>query len=207
MPAPATPPWSVRRRILVSALVTLHVSAIFVGAFSAPPTSALGEQARSVLRPYIEAADLNHGYRFFNIPGPSHLVKYQLEFRDGRLPLTGTFPNLKQHQPRLRYHRHFMLSESVEALSPVPPISPPGTRPGDEAYEEWRRAREELNRGGDALIASYAKHLLATHDAKKVTLWAIERGLPSMEQVREGLKLGDERFVMEVKLGEWEASQ
>ena len=37
-----------------------------------------------VFRPYLEAAYLDHGYAFFAPdPGPSHLVRYELEFDDG----------------------------------------------------------------------------------------------------------------------------
>jgi hypothetical protein len=191
----------------VSVLVTLHVVAVFVGAFSAAPTSALGERSRAILRPYIEAADLNHGYRFFNIPGPSHRVRYRVEFADGRSPVDGIFPDLQVHQPRLRYHRHFMLTESLESMATVSPVPPPGTKPGDEMYEEWRKAREELNRTADEYAASYAKHLLTEYSGQRVTLWGLERGLPSMEDVRAGTKLDDVRFQYQVELGVWEAKQ
>jgi hypothetical protein len=205
-PAPE-PTWSHRTRVLASVLVVFHVTAVFVGAFSASPTSVLGDRARSALRPYIEAADLHHGYRFFNIPGPSHRVRYVVEFADGRAPTEGVFPNRKDYRPRLRYHRYFMLTESLESLTAVSPEPPPGTRPGDEMYEAWRKARDEFNRTADAYAASYARHLLAVHGGSRVTLWGLERGLPSMEDVRNGISLDDKRFHFEVKLGEWEAGE
>lgn len=199
--------WSVQRRIVISALVAFHVTAVFVGAFASPPTSVLGDRARVALRPYIEAADLDHGYRFFNIPGPSHLIRYELEFADGRPKLSGKLPHRTEHWPRLRYHRHFMLTETLNSMYQVSPEPPRGVRPGDEAYEQWQRAREELNRMADVYLKSYGRHLLASHGASKVTLWGIERGLPSMDDVQKGTRLNDQRFVGEVKLGELRAGE
>ncbi|RIK75084.1 MAG: hypothetical protein DCC68_21840 [Planctomycetota bacterium] len=205
MPPVAATNWSVRRRAIVSAFVALHVTAVFVAPFAWPPSSALGERARAVLRPYIEATELNHGYRFFNIPGPSHLVRYRVDFADGRRPIDGILPHRQEHWPRLRYHRHFMLTESLESSYQVLPQPPEGAAPGSALYEEWKRAREELNRMADIYTRSYAEHLLARHGGSKVTLWGQERGLPSIAEVQSGVKLGDPRYLRETKLGEWEA--
>lgn len=206
MPHTEPPTWSIRRRAVVSAIVAFHVTAVFVGPFAASPSSALGERTRAVLRPYLEAANLNYGYRFFNIPGPSHRVQYRVEFADGRPAVEGIFPDRREHWPRLRYHRYFMLTEALQAMSNVPPEPPPRTRPGDPLYEEWKRARDEFNRTADKYAESYARHLLAMHNGKRVTLWGIERGLPSMEDVRAGTKIDDKRFVYTVKLGTFDGS-
>ncbi len=46
------------------------------------------------------------------MPPPSHLVRYKLEMPDGSMQ-NGVFPDLKTEQPRLFYHRHFMLTEKL----------------------------------------------------------------------------------------------
>src|SRR5258708_28220683 len=107
-------PWSPRTRAAVSAMILFHLAAAVVAALvAAPPVSDLSSAVASVFRPYINAVDLNHGYRFFAPdPGPSHLVRYHLEFSDGS-KRDGQFPNLDEERPRLLYHRYFMLSEKL----------------------------------------------------------------------------------------------
>ena len=93
-PAPAT--WSVRARAVASLLIALHLAAVILAACTIiPPQSDLLMALSWPLRPYINAADLNHGYRFFAPdPGPSHLVRYHLQWADGR-QRDGVFPNLE----------------------------------------------------------------------------------------------------------------
>ena len=164
-----------RWHIIVSVLLLLHLFAIWVAPFSVPPSSPLAQAMASLFRPYAEAAFLNHGYKFFAPdPGPTHLVRYELETTDG-IKSGGTFPNLKEQQPRLLYHRHMMLSERLEG--------PP------QAY--WI----------DAYSRSYAHHLLHTHpDAKKVTLYLVTHALPNPDQVQAGMKLTDPSLYREREL-------
>ena len=59
---------------------------------------------------------LANGYRFFAPePGPSHLIRYEVTLPDGTRK-EGFFPDRAHHQPRLLYHRYFMLSEFVNTL-------------------------------------------------------------------------------------------
>jgi len=163
-----TPGW----KRLISLLVTLHVVAVFVGPWAMPPHGS--ELARSIANgfgPYLQAAFLNNGYRFFAPePGPGHLVRYEIVTRDGR-QIEGSFPDRKAQWPRLLYHRHFMLSEFLNSLS-APEAAEVAT-----AYEE-----------------SYAGHLANRYDAKSVKLYLQQHRLPTMDEVRSGKKLSDPEF-------------
>ena len=47
-------------------MILFHLTAAVVAALvAAPPVSDLSSAVASVFRPYINAVDLNHGYRFF----------------------------------------------------------------------------------------------------------------------------------------------
>jgi len=114
---------------VASALIAFHVAAVFWGplAFASRGSPLTGSVA-VVLRPYMDALYLNRGYSFFAPDvGPSRLVRYKIEFADGREPVVGVFPNLATEWPRLLYHRHFMLSEELSNrfVPPEPPREPP----------------------------------------------------------------------------------
>jgi hypothetical protein len=201
--APVHSPWGAGRRGLVSLLVALHMAAVYFGPLAVPPSSDVAVAGRAVLRPYIDATYLDNGYRFFNEPGPSHRMRYLLEFDDGRAALAGYFPDKQAHWPRLRYHRHFMLTE-FHAAHGFPADPPPDAQPGTPAYAEWRKLRETAGKLGDVYLESYARHLLAESGAQRLTLWGVERELPSMEDVRSGVPVTDARYLREVLLGNWE---
>jgi hypothetical protein len=114
--------WSPRKKSLISALLMVHLLAIFSAPFAGPPApSIFANELARFFRPYLQAGYLFHGYRFFAPnPGASHLIEYEAILENGEIT-TGTFPDLKEHWPRLYYHRHFMISEtlnSLEAFSP-----------------------------------------------------------------------------------------
>ncbi len=53
-------------RILVSALVVVHLGGVFMGPFAMPPqTSELAATLAPVYRPYVDGLSLANGYRFF----------------------------------------------------------------------------------------------------------------------------------------------
>ena len=119
----ATQPVGSGVRLLVSALLVWHLAAILVGPFSLPPT-VMGDRLHPVFRPYLGATYLDHSYKFFAPdPGPSHLVRYDLEFTDGT-HRGSAFPSLTDEWPRLFYHRHFMLSEFINLAPPDPNVPP-----------------------------------------------------------------------------------
>jgi hypothetical protein len=170
-------------RMLVSALVIVHMVGVFLGPFAMPPqTSELAATVGSVYRPYVDTLSLGNGYRFFAPePGPSHLVRYQLTFDDGRTS-EGVFPNKAQHRPRPLYHRHFMMSEFLNTLSN--PDAP----------------RDRL----DAYAYSYAQHLLHETGAKQVKLSLVRHWVPRMEEVRAGRNLSDAVLYEERILGTYQ---
>jgi hypothetical protein len=180
-------PWL---KAVLSALLVFHVTAVFWGPFAfACGGSPFADQVRLWLRPYIEAAYLDHGYFFFAPnPGPSHLVRYRVEFADGRQPLVGTFPDLKTQQPRLVYHRHFMLAEALHNRY-VPPEPPPEPTPPPLTATSEERARHRIQssdykqtlanwrhqrRQYEAMWRSFEEHLKHEYGGAKVTLTRVE---------------------------------
>ena len=188
-PIPTTDPvsspiaWSRRTRWIVSLLLLWHVSAMFVGPAAVAPSSGLMTSVWDWYRPYLDALYLNHGYHFFAPePGPSHLIRYELTLADGSQK-TGLFPHKTEHQPRLLYHRHFMLSEHASQYAE------PGTPP--EILQAFSR--------------SYAAHLLAEHHASQVKLILVRHLLPQPEQVLAGMTLTDKSLYFERLLGTFRA--
>lgn len=189
--APSSSGWSPVWKIVVSALLAFHVFAVFLFPMAAASSGSpsIGPTA-DWLRPYAAGLYLDHGYAFFAPnPGPSHLVEYRLEFDDGRPPIVGRLPDLKQHWPRLWYHRHFMLAEHLNAAY-APPQPPPEASP--EELERWRLARNHYERH----VRAFQEHLLDAYDADRVTLVRLEHLIPSPNAFAEGKRLDDaESFV------------
>lgn len=204
------PPWLKR---LLSVLLALHVLAVFV-----PPLhfasrvgpgdlSPVADFLAAGLEPYYQAMYLDHGYFFFAPnPGPTHLVRYKVEFDDGREPVEGLFPELKTERPRLLYHRHFMMSEALNNIfvppDPPPEPSPPPLTASDEdkerfpqvqkAYQRdlaaWRHARRQY----ESMRNAFEQHLLATHGGSRVTLTRVEhRPAAPWEVADQKKKLND----------------
>jgi hypothetical protein len=160
-------------RLVVSAIVAVHVAAVFIGPFAMPPqTSELAGSIAGVFKPYVEILGLANGYRFFAPePGPSHLIRYEIVAADGTRH-EGLFPDRARHQPRLLYHRYFMLTEFVNTLGPPEPMEKPS------AYFQ-------------AYAKAYAEHLADEYDARSVKLYLVRHYVPRMKEVREGRKLSE----------------
>lgn len=170
-------------RVVISGLLLVHLAAVLAGPWAfAPLHSTLADSCYSGLKPYIEGLGLGNGYRFFAPePGPSHLVRYEFVRADGEKG-SGVFPDLKTEWPRLRYHRHFMLSEFLNSLD-----APGAPAALVEAYAE-----------------SYARHLAHEHQAREVSLYMRRHRLPTMAEVRGGMKLTDASLYEEKLIGKFE---
>jgi hypothetical protein len=195
---PQQGPLAVWAKTLISLLLAVHLTAVFIGPFAfacnaGGSTSPLADAIYQGLRPYLAFLYLDHGYFFFAPnPGPNHLVDYRVEFADGRPPVEGRFPNLATERPRLLYHRYFMLSEAltgsyVPPQAPAKPSPPPLTASVQErtryqlevaqhreATANWQRRRTQY----EAMRASMEQHLLKQYGAQRVSLTRIEHRPP-----------------------------
>jgi hypothetical protein len=181
--------WGPARRAVVSGLLLAHLLAIQVGPRS---PSILSDVMRQFYRPYLDAAYLDHGYKFFAPePGPSHLIRYELEFADGSR-LEGRLPDRARHWPRLLYHRHFMLSEFMPQF-------------GDQVWDPRLPWQEQLfSPAQQTYIRSYASHLLEEHDARRVTLYLVQHRVPDPAEVLGGLALDDPSLYRTRPMGSFE---
>lgn len=198
---PADPPvvrLAPRWRVLVSVLVLLHLTAVFLAPLnfesSGPETaSPYASNLFAWFRPYLDFAFLNHGYAFFAPnPGANHLLRCRLEFADGRPPIERTFPDRRLDFPRLRYHRHFMLSEQLHTM--FLPASPPAELTNPAALAAWRSQRAQYV----ARWRSFEEHLRAKYGASKVTMVRVEHRPFSPGDKLRGMSLEDKSFYVEL---------
>jgi hypothetical protein len=111
--AEASPRRSWLRRlgyVVLNGWLCYHLFAIVVCPASVAPAAPIVQDAWSWVSGYLQALFLNHGFHFFSPdPAGSTVVEYTLEFADGSTR-SGRLPD-RSVTPRLRYHRHFMLTE------------------------------------------------------------------------------------------------
>lgn len=203
-PAPATKPqprivWSGAVRGWVSVLLIIHLTALFVGPWASPPPSSyLSQQAERLYEPYLRATFLkDHGYRFFAPnPGASHLVRYELLDAAGNKVGEGRFPNLDVHWPRLLYHRHFMISESLNNVTSIPEQAPPLDAP-----PEVRASYEKAARLRDSYFESIGRYLVEQNDVAQVKLFLVEHAIPHPLDVVDGMSLSDPSLYKEREVG------
>jgi hypothetical protein len=151
-------PWV---RGVLSILLMLHLTAVFVAPAVAPPTprSDFFGALHDFFTPYLNLAYINHGYGFFSPdPGSSFIIRYHIERKDGEV-LEGVMPDLEKNWPRLLYHRYFMLTSQSSLLPGLP--------------------------------QAYVRHLQKVHDARFVRLQYVEHRPPTARQVRNGMRLDD----------------
>jgi len=152
----------------ISALVLFHLAAVFVAALRVPPVSELAVRIASAVGWYTDAVLVNPGYRFFAPdPGVSHMMRATIELPGGAT-VEETYPDLNHQWPRLLYHRHFMLTSRL-ADAPADPVA-------------------------QALADSYARHLHARHNARRVRIDRRVHLLPTREQVLGGTPLDHENL-------------
>jgi hypothetical protein len=167
--------WSPAKRAIVSGLLIFHLAAVFIPpfAFQTGTSSPLAQPLMRLVGPYADAAYLNHGYAFFAPdPGSSYLLRASMEFDDGRETIHRTMPDLNVDWPRLRYHRHFMLSEHLNA-SFLPPEPPPEMAENPAELAFWQRQHLLYEARRQAIIS----HLQRKHGAARVNLRRVEHQL------------------------------
>lgn len=192
--------WRLSWRVFVSLLLLVHFAAVFTAPFTFATSSGAGgaspfaSSVMNALRAYIDAADLNHGYFFFAPnPGPSHLVRCRLENSVGRAADEWLFPDRLRHWPRLLYHRHFMLSESLNSRF-VPVEPPPEIRGDEQQMANWRAGRRQY----ELLRESYRQHLCAAPGAERADVIRVEHRQPTPVEFQEGLRLDDPSLVRDL---------
>jgi hypothetical protein len=199
-----SPVW---RRVL-GLLLALHVAAVFIGPFATPVTSPLGMKLREWFRPYIEAVDLDHGYKFFSPdPGPGNSFRVELKYADGRTE-ERRFPDVERQWPRLYYHRHMMLAEFLRSQFVGRPKRPEGILPGTLEFRDYedrlaayQRVPEEQKQISKALVDSYMRHLLESTGAEELTLFGMQRNPPTVEAYRRTPALDAPDYLEEDELG------
>jgi hypothetical protein len=210
-PAPSStiPKW---RRRAITACLLLHLTAVVSAPAAVAPASDLARGVWTFFRPYLQLLYLNHGYHYFAPdPGPSTLLAFTVEKSDGTVH-RDVIPN-RRIWPRLMYHRHFMLTESLSyiasvseatvlAESPLPALSqtraeemplsdersgPPGDGEPIDALPEPAPVRGLLR----DWYHSYARHLLDAYDGERVELVRVVHFLPQIEWMQESIARGE----------------
>ncbi len=183
-------------------LLLLHLLAVVVAPWSAPPPSSrLSRTIAAYFRPYLKLASLDNGYRFFAPdPGPSHLIRFEITREDGST-VRGEFPKKGEHFPRLLYHRQFMLSEMVFSLTAPTLETPPEQMLTAEEQDDLAKQRALAK----SLQQSIARYLLRKWNGKSVRLYIVIHGMPAPQDVINGMRLTDRRLYQEMDLGEFTA--
>jgi len=177
VPADSSP--SRRHRIgycLVNIWLLFHLVGVFLPAFSIPPSPAIVRDLYWSLRFYPQAIYMDHGYHFFGPdPGDSTLLRYVANHPDGET-VRGTYPN-KDIFPRLRYHRHFMLTEAIPRVA---------------AFDDDLAALQ---------AKSYAERILKHHGAQSVHLFRVTHRMTSSDRYLAGGRLDDPETYNDESLG------
>jgi hypothetical protein len=161
---------------LVNVWLVFHLVGIFLPAFSIPPSPEIVRDLYWSLRFYPQAIYMDHGYHFFGPdPGDSTLLRYVAIQEDGRA-VRGTYPN-RDLFPRLRYHRHFMLTEAIPRVADFD---------------------EEL---GALQAKGYAEQILKATQAKSVRLYRVTHRITSIDRFLAGGRLDDPETYSDDLLG------
>ena len=212
--APQSRPWEALPkwpRRLVTVWLVFHLVAIVSAPASVAPASDLARATWSVCSPYLQVLYLNHGYHFFAPdPGESTLLSYTAEKADGTT-IHGAIPH-PEIWPRLLYHRHFMLTESLGFVASVseslqPPVESLAIdMMGDElsfddpngvevAFEDSVPVQQPPRPEDRGLLRdwyqSYANCILNKHDAQHVELTRVVHYLPEIEWMQDSIAVGE----------------
>ena len=177
--------WHWSRKALISVLVSWHLLAVFIAPFTfATATlnprnepSPFANLFMTGMKPYVDVMYLNHGYFFFAPePGPSHLMRF--ESKDDKDSVM--FPDRQKQWPRLLYHRHFMLSESIN--NTAPPVD-----------AEMAIRREQPDNPSlliyDRMVSSFENHVQVEFELESPRITRVRHSIPNPEQLRDLLSL------------------
>lgn len=169
--------WKKLLLILLSVGIVHHLFAITMATLTVGPSSRTAQRGWERARVYLQGLYLNHGFHYFAPNPPEHasLIRYEIEIEDGER-IEGEFPN-RDIEPRLMYHRHFMMSETLGSY-----------------YGTGLPIEQELTR-------SYATHLLHEHDGTAVELWLVRHFVPTREEFAATGTLQHESLYNEFELG------
>ncbi len=192
--------WSPAAKVFASVLIGFHLFAVFSAPWgSPPPSSALAQSVRLKLHPYTQSLAIDNGYRFFAPnPEPSQIVRYTLKYSDGTTT-QGQFPHRDTQRPRLYYHRHLILADTIARWVAAAPDLPPGLLLGPEERKEYDRLRNRST----MLLRAVADHLLHVHPtAESVEMVLHEHEIPTPSDILNGVKLTDDAlYASQLKLG------
>jgi len=207
--SPAIPPlWA---KVLISSLLMIHLTAVFVPPFrfaslAGPDAgSPVAMDIMETLRPYIDAAYLDHGYFYFAPnPGASHLVRYEVAAAKGQEEKEYVFPDLKRERPRLLYHRHFMLSETFHRsfAPPQPPADlPPAGPEREEELTRWQDARHRYE-----LMRDSIENHLSKKYGQPIHITRVEHRPPSPGEALDGMRPSDPSLFSDLSETEGDSS-
>ncbi len=172
--------WKSRLRkagfVLLNLWLVGHLVAISTAPATVGPSSQTARNVWDTVSPYLQVLYLNHGFHYFAPqPGSSNLVDWEVTRSDGSTE-SGRFPNF-DIQPRLLYHRYFMLSEYLGNADP------------DQQTD---------------IAKAYAFNLCREHAAETAQLATVRHDLPTMARIRTGGNLTDEDLYEETPLGDFQ---
>jgi hypothetical protein len=161
---------------IVNIWLLFHLIAIFLPAFSVPPSPEVIQDLYWSTRFYSQAIYMDHGYHFFGPdPGDSTLLRFVATKQDGTT-VRGTYPS-RHIFPRLRYHRHFMLTEAIPRIS---------------------NFDGEL---GALQANAYAERILKATEAESVRLYRVTHQMTSVDRFLAGGRLDDPETYSDQELG------
>ena len=223
-------PLSPTARAIISVAIVMYLLVVLLGPMSNPISSAnFTEPLSRIVSPIHESLFLGHGYRFFGPdPGPSHIVEYKIKLSDDSIS-EGRFPDREKHWPRLRYHRWFMLSETIyeesinlvdenqhqqmlrDMNAEIENLRLNGELPSmqqlvvqrDRLEENYQYSRNRL----DEMLQQLANFLLADYEGKSIELFLRERLIARPVDIQSRVRLTDPRFLSDpISLGEFTAT-
>ena len=208
-------------RLVLSLAITAYLGIVLLGPLSNP----IGSQDLTIplarkVAPVHQALFLGHGYRFFGPdPGASHIFEYRIESDSAADPIVGKFPDRDVHKPRLRYHRWFMLSESIyeDQVQLIEDAEFEQIAQQLSAEAEEVRVRGELHYARDLIrerelllinqttrIArtnhlknELAQFLLKKHGGERIELFLLERLIADPNDIASRFRLNHPRFLSE----------